>query len=47
MGRGIPMMLTLADNKTYNAKGTEVMMEWKLKGEEHKALAAFPRIVAK
>ena len=30
MGRGIPMMLTMAHTMTYNSEGTEVLLAWKL-----------------
>ena len=32
MGRGIPMMLSIADKMTYNSEGTEVLLSWKLSG---------------
>ncbi len=30
MGRGIPLMVSLADRITYNSEGTELLMAWKL-----------------
>ena len=30
MGRGIPMMLSMADRMTYNSEGTEVLLAWNL-----------------
>jgi PAS domain S-box-containing protein len=30
MGRGIPLMLSIADKMTYNSEGTEVLLAWKL-----------------
>jgi PAS domain S-box-containing protein len=30
MGRGIPMMLSMADRMTYNSEGTELLLAWKL-----------------
>ena len=30
MGRGIPIMLSVADKMTYNSEGTEVLLAWKL-----------------
>ena len=30
MGRGIPIMLSLAHRMTYNSEGTEVLLAWKL-----------------
>lgn len=31
MGRGIPLMLSLADKMTYNSEGTEVLLAWRLR----------------
>lgn len=31
MGRGIPLMLSIADKMTYNHDGTEVLLAWKIK----------------
>ena len=30
MGRGIPLMLSIADKMTYNHDGTEVLLAWKV-----------------
>ena len=30
MGRGIPLMLSLAHRMTYNSEGTEVLLAWKM-----------------
>jgi anti-sigma regulatory factor (Ser/Thr protein kinase) len=30
MGRGIPIMICLADKMTYNSEGTELLLAWKL-----------------
>ncbi len=30
MGRGIPIMLSLADQMVYNSEGTEVLLAWQL-----------------
>ena len=37
MGRGIPMMLSIADKMTYNSEGTEVLLAWKLPQHGHPA----------
>jgi len=34
MGRGIPMMLSMSHEMTYNSEGTEVLLAWRLESQE-------------